>query len=197
MRKVLFALVGVLLSSTAYATDLPKATLKAAAIAPVAPWAGCYATMEAASVGGNGVSGSPGAGGAAECWGQNGALVYSMGIDMLFTKLLTPVALSSPMTATIDAEVGYAAHPGLGTVFGSLPLNDLLLYAGAALPGTLINSPTGSSMDMGWQAKGGIVTALSYTPTGQVQTFFGPEFRWTRVDGRDAQTWMLKLGTRM
>jgi hypothetical protein len=176
--------------------DLPAVLpLKAAIVAPAGIWAGCYASMEAASVGGDGVSGGPAAGGAAECWYQNGAFLYSYGLDMLFTKLSTPLA-NSPFTAAGDIELGFALHPGLGT-FGMLPLNDVRIYAGAALPASLVNSLGGSAMETGWMAKGGIATALTYTPTGLVQTSFGVEGRFTRVNGQDANTLMFVLSTRM
>jgi hypothetical protein len=194
MKRLLALLF--LLTSPALAADLsiPAPVFKAATSAP-AIWTGCYVNGLMGTTGASGISGGPDAGAKAECFTQNGGLVYGVGIGMVFTKL-SAGNLSSPLTADMDLTVGYAFRPMLGTI-AMIPFNDVLIYASPALPASVINMLGSSQMDTGWMIKAGVATATSYTPDGHVASTLGVEFRESKVDGVEAHTWLATMKLRM
>jgi hypothetical protein len=197
MKRLIFAGMLVLgAGAVVHAADLNPDTipLKAAAVAPAANWTGCYVVGLMGATGANGVSGGPDAGGQMECLTQNGGFVYGPGIGMLFTKL-SAGNLSSPLTADMDLTVGYAIPARLGTVMG-LRFDDLLIWVAPAIATAQVNSLGTSTMNNGWMVKGGIDAAQSYTPTGQVASTIGIQYRESKIDNIEAHTWMATVKMR-
>jgi hypothetical protein len=198
-RSIFAGMVLGLATAAASAADLsiPAPVFKASAVAPVGIWTGCYLNGLMGVTGAVGVSGGPDAGAKAECVTENASgFVYGAGIGMVFTKLSAGPGVSSPLTADMDFTLGYAFRPMLGTV-AMIPLNDLEIYVSPSLAASQINTFGSSSMDTGWMIKGGIATAMSYTPDGHVASTLGVEYRESKVDNIESHTWMAVMKVRM
>jgi hypothetical protein len=199
MKKLLLAAAALMaLALPAKAADLsiPAPVFKSAATSPVGIWTGCYLNGLMGVTGAVGVSGGPDAGGKAECLTENGSgFVYGAGVGMVFTKLASgPV--SSPLTADMDFTLGYAFRPMLGTI-AMIPFNDVEIYVSPSLAASQINTFGSSSMDTGWMIKGGVATAMSYTPDGHVASTLGVEYRQSKIDNIESHTWMAVMKLRM